>query len=570
MNFNLKQVPFSRYGSYFAFSLLLDNLNSSSDEQNNLYLRTIHGGMHTLSKEVMQLTVIGKDQQPIPFKIQAAPELMRMETEEGYIEICIAEPKIIRVRGFGAGLRLTRDKKAMFDNAIPTQNHQWIINAFSKKIQLMLVPLRGRLEMKTNWDGTRSSFVQADMLPDQEGGFECAIEEFYSSWHQHPYNDFDESRQKVREEFESFLNKLPAVPAQLRDTYELAAYINWSCIVEPNGLIKRPTMLMSKNWMTNVWSWDHCFNALSLSYKNPELAWDQLMTIFDHQDTKGALPDSVNDQEIIWNFCKPPIHGWALKKMMNNNKYFLDYDKLYQIYQPLCNWTTWWLNYRDDDDDCIPQYNHGNDSGWDNSSVFIDSPPIESPDLTAFIIIQIEVLSDIANKLGRKSESKAWGKRAEQLLAKLLEHSLKNGQLLPLQSGTHKIISSCSLLPFIPIVLAKRLPEEILKGLITGLRENNLITEHGLATESINSPLYESDGYWRGPIWAPSTMLIVDGLKEAGEELLARDISHKFINLCRSSGFAENFDALSGEGLRDRAYTWTSSVFMILTHEYLQ
>ena len=53
-------------------------------------------------------------------------------------------------------------------------------------------------------------------------------------------------------------------------------------------------------------------------------------------------------------------------------------------------------------------------------------------------------------------------------------------------------------------------------------------------------------------------MLIVDGLKEAGEELLARDISHKFINLCRSSGFAENFDALSGEGLRDRAYTWTS------------
>jgi len=569
MNFDLKQVPFSRYGSYFAFSLLSDNLENSSNEQNNLYLRTIHGGTHTSSKEIMQLKVVGKEQQPISFKIKTAPEVIRLEAEGGHIEICIAEPKIIRTRGFGVGLRLIMNEETMFDNAIPIKDRQWVINAFSKKIKLMFVPLRGRLETKTNWDGTRCSFVQADMFPDKEGVFECAIEEFYSSWHRHSYNDFDESVQKVKEEFEFFLNKLPAVSNQLGDVYKLAAYINWSCIVEPNGLITRPTMLMSKNWMTNVWSWDHCFNAIALSYKNPELAWDQFMTIFDHQDIKGALPDSVNDQEIVWNFCKPPIHGWALKKMMDNNKNFLDYDKLHQIYQPLCNWTNWWFNYRDDDDDYIPQYNHGNDSGWDNSSVFIDSPPIESPDLTAFLIIQIEVLADIADKLGRKSESKVWRKRAGQLLAKLFEHSLKNGQLLPLQSGTHKIISSRSLLPFIPIVLAKRLPEEILKGLIASLKQGGMMTEHGLATESTNSPLYESDGYWRGPIWAPSTMLIVDGLKEAGEEALARDISRKFINMCAASGFAENFDALSGEGLRDRAYTWTSSIFMILAHEYL-
>jgi hypothetical protein len=28
------------------------------------------------------------------------------------------------------------------------------------------------------------------------------------------------------------------------------------------------------------------------------------------------------------------------------------------------------------------------------------------------------------------------------------------------------------------------------------------------------------------------------------------------------------FNALTGKGLRDRAYTWTSSVFMILAHEF--
>ena len=38
--------------------------------------------------------------------------------------------------------------------------------------------------------------------------------------------------------------------------------------------------------------------------------------------------------------------------------------------------------------------------------------------------------------------------------------------------------------------------------------------------------------------------------------------------MAEKSGFAENFDALTGEGLRDRAYTWTSSVWLILALAY--
>jgi hypothetical protein len=38
----------------------------------------------------------------------------------------------------------------------------------------------------------------------------------------------------------------------------------------------------------------------------------------------------------------------------------------------------------------------------------------------------------------------------------------------------------------------------------------------------------------------------------------------RFRRLCETSGFAENFDALTGEGLRDRAYTWTASTYLAL------
>jgi glycogen debranching enzyme len=94
------------------------------------------------------------------------------------------------------------------------------------------------------------------------------------------------------------------------------------------------------------------------------------------------------------------------------------------------------------------------------------------------------------------------------------------------------------------------------------------LTPHGLATELPASPHYRSDGYWRGPIWAPATVLIEDGLRRAGHQRLADEISARFRTLCETNGFAENFDALTGAGLRDRAYTWTASSYLILAEAH--
>jgi glycogen debranching enzyme len=113
-----------------------------------------------------------------------------------------------------------------------------------------------------------------------------------------------------------------------------------------------------------------------------------------------------------------------------------------------------------------------------------------------------------------------------------------------------------------PIVLAGELPAQIRAALVQGIRAH--LTPHGLATELPTSPHYEPDGYWRGPIWAPATVLIEDGLRRSGSTVLADEISSRFRALCERSGFAENFDALTGAGLRDRAYTWTASAYLTL------
>jgi glycogen debranching enzyme len=45
---------------------------------------------------------------------------------------------------------------------------------------------------------------------------------------------------------------------------------------------------------------------------------------------------------------------------------------------------------------------------------------------------------------------------------------------------------------------------------------------------------------------------------------LARTIAEKFCSLASKNGMAENFDARSGKGLRDRAFAWTSAAYMLL------
>jgi glycogen debranching enzyme len=125
-----------------------------------------------------------------------------------------------------------------------------------------------------------------------------------------------------------------------------------------------------------------------------------------------------------------------------------------------------------------------------------------------------------------------------------------------------ELLESETLIETIPLVLGDELPTEIRQKVVGRLKR--YLTPHGLATEWPESPHYTPDGYWRGPVWAPSTYLIIDGLRRSGETGLAEDIAGRFRKLCATSGFAENFDALTGAPLRDKAYTWTSSVFLLL------
>ncbi|KOY14515.1 amylo-alpha-1,6-glucosidase [Paenibacillus xylanivorans] len=566
MKFDLNIVPFSRRESFLAVSLLPEGKN----RQQGLYLRTVRGGDDKFG-EAFRIELLDQQNQTIPFTPEASPEAVRLNSSGSavFAEICISDSRTVRFRSTGCGIRLTFIPAA-YDYAYEVNINSWEVNSFTHECRFMLTGLVGDQKMEVPWDKTKSSRVIAEFSVDMDTNTaEFAVEEFRTVWEPRlEWESFDDDVEATRTEFNQWLDNSLTIPDRWQEARELAAYITWSCLVPAEGCLTRPAMYMSKNWMTNIWSWDHCFNAMALVRHDPKLAWDQFMIFFDRQDESGLIPDFVNDKYELWNCNKPPIHGWTLAWMMQRTDYIRE-AQLREVYGPLSKWTKWWFRYRDGDGDGIPQYNHGNDSGWDNSTAFNNGIPVESPDLAAFLIIQTELLAEIAGLLGLTKESSEWRQLAEDTLEKMISHFWKDGRFISLRSGTHEPSAGDSLLLFVPILLGKRLPEPIRDVLLKGLgEENRFLTENGWATESISSPYYIPDGYWRGPIWAPSTMLLVEGVAAAGDLELAQEVSRRFCSMLSRSGMAENFDALTGEGLRDRAFTWTSSVFLVLGHEY--
>lgn len=152
--------------------------------------------------------------------------------------------------------------------------------------------------------------------------------------------------------------------------------------------------------------------------------------------------------------------------------------------------------------------------------------------------------------------------RADELLGALLDVLWTVDRFAVRIVKTGELRVSDSLLDAIPIVLGEDLPASVHAALADRIASQ--LTGNGPATERRDSPQYAADGYWRGPIWALSTLLIEDGPRRSGHVELADEISQRFRTLCETSGFAENFDADTGAGLRDRAYPWTASVYLVL------
>lgn len=544
MKIDLSTIPFSRYGSYFVISIL----------DGQFWLRDIRGGDESPS----QLFMLQFEEDVDYVCTETQLTIFEKDNLEARIDFIFPHYQSVHIKTQNLSVELIADK-VRYDsfNFMDSGKYEYI--SYKKENKYGMTLISGKVEIEAPWMTVGNENVNIKLMPNSE----LYIENYrviQSS--QHKVEDFDVAKQSLEQEYSTWLNKMPVLDNKYEASKNLASYLLWTNTVGKDGLMKYDITYMSKNWMQNIWSWDNCFNAILMADQFPELAYNQLKVFIDYQDESGAYADFINDKFVSYNCVKPPIHAWAYRKMMAINPYFQDKVRLNEMYDSLVLNTNFWLNYRTHND--LPYYTHGNDSGWDNASIFHEGFPVTAPDLSAYLIQQMDILSSMAEQLGKLDDATCWKQKADNLFERFLPTFYDGTQFRAFHTFSEKMIhSNSSAILFLPIVISYRFEEDLSKQIIQEFL-SRFECNYGIATEEASSSLFTGDGYWLGPIWAPETYIFVDALFRAGFDKDALRISEKFCEATLIGGLAENFNPHTGEGNDDLAFSWTSSVLLLL------
>ena len=398
MNFDIKTVPFSCYGSYLAFSYPRDG---ESLYQNHLALRILYGMFD--EQETYPIVMLNQDGEPVPGVIEATPVQLKVRAGDQGYQMCFQDEDTVHLKG-NTDIMITKTKMfgLMCDRVMHHETGSWEIAGNDASVIIEMI--KGNVNDDSVWskEGTRCDNIKVCIHPDKTGEIEMKLTLAGLSYRKPRNFDYEENLQNIAKAFDDFKKHFHTDIQQYKEAMELAAYISWHSVVRPEGYVKYPVMFMTKNKMNMVWSWDYTFNALAMMDKDPDLAYNQFLAIAEMQEKDGSYPDAFHARAYVCTFVKPPVQGFILNRMFKIRKPGMEIRK--KIYESVARFTQWWFAYRGNVDG-IPVYHHGNDSGWDNSTVFHLGVPVKAPDLSAWLVMQMDFLADTAKELGLYEES---------------------------------------------------------------------------------------------------------------------------------------------------------------------
>jgi putative isomerase len=520
--FDIKNVPFSRKLSFLSFSEGLAATESGSERkqiQLNRMLRKYEAVEGPQSPGLMSIRPMFENRS-IPYVCVATPSMLELDTEYGYVQFCFDNKDLTRIRGKGIGLRLFSRMKP-HEACISRLDGTYQIS-YDTVGEFLFVPVAGELEFDSDWQWKRvgSEDVTIDVSPDSSGEFEIAIHYAESNTERDlSYRPFEDCVEEAQKDYEDWLSMYPRVPGKYEDVKKLSAYSIWICYVAPMGILKGNIVLFAKN--NSAFSWHQAYHAMAIE-NNVDLSVQIMRNMFDYQDEFGEIPDLVDDQYINILATKPPFHGFALLYMLDRMGDRLTAEHCRILYEPLAKWYRWWMTLRDTDHDGIPQYNQGCESGIDFSMMLSKGTPVECPDLISYMILLGEGLGKLAEKLGKYEEAKEWAGKSQNMLEVLLRDFWDGEKFIARVSSSHEIVDFDEIEAYVPLMLGKRLPREVVDKLAETLSDPEKYYTH-IGFRS--APKQYRDGMpMPGFVGGFAQIKLIPGLYEAGKKELARDV----------------------------------------------
>lgn len=367
-----------------------------------------------------------------------------------------------------------------------------------------------------------------------------------------------------------------AAAPPVADEYQPQYYFAWwfmrSGLISPRFYITREAMSPSKIRYVGVWQWDACFHALAYRHVDMELARNQLRIFLDHQREDGMLPDAVHDEGVVTHLSypvdadvtKPPLLAWTAWKLHQQHP---DLEFLDEIYEPLARCINWWFDKNDLDGNGLCEYQHPYSSGLDDSPLWDDGMPVESPDLNSYLCLELQALAKIAAAIGDQAGAVTWSDRADALARRMVTQSWdseaglfwakKNGEPI-------KVRTPFNLFPLITGML----PADISSRLAAQLTDpGKFWPRYPVPSVALDDPAYNPDRMWRGPTWVNVNYLLIEGLERSGFLSEARTLRRSTLQLmCGREGIYEYYNPETGEKPPEAAaiFGWSSAIFIDL------
>ena len=579
---SLHSAPFGRKGSFFIIQQSdtgLDHYGAS-----DLWVGTTrstgygYSGIETTNR-VMKIRLM-KEGRPVPFAVSNTPAEITLEADCGTMRLCISEQRLLQFHGTGGlTLTLTAVLGAFHAMVKDMLDGTWQLMTTTSAVSWLFVPVRGTCAMDApyDWRAMRTPFMHGAWLPDEDGVLDLSVEEFELEARRRPsYPGYEASAAAVLKEFEVYRDAcMPRFAEGYEECRDLVAWMIWSHtrVPAPRSLIKREMVTMMHQLFYQCYGWQQAFQAIA-NCRNVDFAWDLLQSVFDYQSTEtGQIPDHIDEITVTYLAFKPPIYGVALNWLLDRcDLSAISRERRELLYGALSRYYRFFFEYRDLDRDGLPEYHHCDESGCEDTTMFIRGLPLANPELAAFMVSTADALSRLAALLGKGEEAEAWDREAAALTDRALKAYWNGKRFVAFRAGTGEIIETGSISFFTPLLMGKRLPKEIVDTVVADLfRENVNVTPYGVPSEALDSQYFEH-GWSKGTIQSPTTCLVVLGLAACGRTEEARELAGRYARTLKKAGMYHMIDPITGIG-NDKAIgvnnvqywaAWTAGVFAIL------
>jgi len=522
----------------------------------------------------------------VPTHISTTAEEVVLTSRYGAIRFVIAERGLILGRSTD-GVSLLFTKKTgggIFTPPAPeepimkmTDGSNGYVMRFGQS-NLLVAPLSGSLTKKNG---------ELIMSPDDKGEMEIALEDWATEpivpRQRNAYPSYDGGVKNVRDDFGDFCKKVcPSLPAAYEPMRLQSLWQTWSMTVDPDGESEyvRTMVKMVHSIFEAAFVWQMPMQAIWLS-RDMELAWDVFMSGFEHQEENGRLIDSVGYRADPPGgiALKPPVHGLCLLWLMENRDLSsVPPEEKEKFWDGLRRWTEYFENEHDTDGDGVYEFKHILETGWEDAPCYNVGFPCASPELNAFIALNMEALARFGREIGKpENVCTMWEDKSRSLIMKIPEKFWDGTKWFAFNAKTGQRSDSSTLALFCTLVLGDRLPQDVIdKSIKFMYGPDGFDTPYGLATEGLTSD-YFRHGFTMGSVMTPGMFLGVLALEACGRSDLAKDAAKKYCDvLCKHGMFHIN-NALNGK--EDKTLTafgeqglfwsaWASSCYFWLADTY--